>query len=174
MYKLIQEYKKGNTDVYPQIEKMFHPLIFSWLKKIKHLHSQEKEDYLSQSKLILIECLTAYNPTYNVPFESYYKIKLYHWYSNHYRKKKCDTIPISETSFSIEDILIEKERREQMLLAIEKLTETEKVIMFKYIEGYTTKEIAEELNMNTKTVINKKNICIDKIRNYLFIRINKH
>lgn len=170
----VTQIQKGNFESFPILMESFKPLILSWLKKIHQLHTNETEDYISMAKIILLECVVTYDAKRNVPFESYYKIKLYNWYGNQMQKKKFNCTNIEEAYHHGIDIdftkAIEKEKNALLLKeGMALLTLQEQGILKKLLEGQTATEIAKQMKLSKKTILNKKYIIIKKMK----IALNK-
>ena len=170
----VTQIQQGNFEDFSLLMESFKPLILSWLKKIHQLHTDETEDYISMAKIILLECATTYDINRNVPFQSYYKIKLYNWYGNQIQKKKLNCINIEEAYHHGIDIdFIEEIEKEKNALLLRKgmalLTSQEQGILKKLLEGQTASEIAKQMKLSKKTILNKKYIIIKKMK----IALNK-
>ncbi len=170
---IIQEIQCKNFTRFNELIALFNPLIYSWLGKIK-VPYDEREDYLSHAKIVLMECAIHYDVNRNVPFESYFKIKLYHFYGNHISKKQIQTLSLVNESLYDEmvtvdfDTSLEKEERIQMLLALDHhLTNQESYILHALLHGDTILQISKTLGITTKTVLNKKYKIISKMKQLL-------
>lgn len=170
----VTQIQQGNFEDFSLLMEQFKPLILSWLKKIHQLHTSETEDYISMAKIILLECAKSYDAHKNVPFQSYYKIKLYNWYGNQMQKKKFNCTSIEEAYHHGTDIdftkAIEKEKNALLLKeGMALLTLQEQGILKKLLEGQTATEIAKQMKLSKKTILNKKYIIIKKMK----IALNK-
>ncbi len=169
--QLIQSIKRGDSSGLSEVHQRFRPLIISWLKQTKELYQQNREDYESMAKIILLECIKKYDTQKGVPFESFYKITLYHWYANHKRKKTFETVKLTEDIATYEDIhiiqQIEYEEKKQCIQnGIAILTEQERFIILRVLENFTPEQIAQEMNLSKKTILNKKYQAIAKLKSY--------
>ena len=163
------EIQKNNLAHFNNLMEKFKPLILSWLKKIHQLYTNETEDYMSIAKIILLECARKYDASKNVPFASYYKINLYHWYGNQMQKRKinCTSLEtIHEESESIDFTEhLQKEKNVKLLKkSMKNLTKQERDILKELMEGQSALEIAKHLKLSKKTILNKKYIIIKKMR----------
>ena len=148
---------------------MFRPLIITWLKRTHKLNTNEFEDYFSMAKIILLECVYDYDTNKKVPFESYYRIKLYHWYGNKMQRKKFELTNLEENKLPVEnnDLIehIEHEQKKALLQTkLHVLNKRELLLYELIIKGHTTKEISKIMNITPKTVLNKKYIIINKLK----------
>ena len=162
---LIRSIKKGEAFAFLELHERFKPLIIAWMKQSKELYQNNREDYESMAKIILYECAQNYDEGRGVPFESYYKIKLYHWYANHKRKKQVETVGLN----AINDLIKEQEqvfneKRHQFNMALSELSETHQKIVLRIVQGFTKEQIAQELGLSKKTILNKKYEAISKLK----------
>lgn len=167
MVLLIQ---RGETHHYEAIQQAFQPLIYSWLKKTHQLYTSEKEDLYSQALLILWECIIAFDVKKGVPFASYYKLSLYHWYGSYMQKKK--PLPSCQTDYMSEQVeddrvietLIEKEQMAEVVRFVQTLSQDEQKLFHALLQEQPTKKIAEQMHLTKKTIQNKKYALVKKIR----------
>ena len=120
----------------------------------------------------MLESAKNYDFRRNVPFASYYKINLYHWYGNQLTKKDWPLLSYehlqdecTETDFDTE--LLNKEKIKAIKAISRHLTEHEQYILEGMLNNKVAKEIAREMGLSKKTVLNKKYIMIKKLRNHL-------
>lgn len=171
LLSIIKEIQADNFTHFDSLQKQFLPLILSWVHKTK-AHPNDREDYISQAKIILLESAKSYDFRRNVPFASYYKINLYHWYGNQMTKKKWPVLSYehledesTETDFDME--LLNREKIEEIKKLSPCLTLHEQYILEGMLRNKAAKDIAKEMGLSKKTVLNKKYIMIKKIRNEL-------
>lgn len=168
MVLLIQ---RGEVHYYEAIQQAFRPLIFSWLKKTHQLCTSEKEDLYSQALLILWECIIAFDVKKGVPFASYYKLSLYHWYGSYMQKKK-PLLSYQVDYYMSEQVeedrvietLIEKEQIDAIVRYVHTLSQDEQTLFHALLQEQSTKEIAEQMHLTKKTIQNKKYALVKKIR----------
>lgn len=168
--ELIDAIKKGDKQAYIKLLTQFKPLIYTWLKQSKELYQKEKEDFESMAKIILYESALEFCRSKNVPFQSFYKIKLYHWYSNYRKKKSLEEISMvydSQDCYDLQKDIIEKEKKIVMNIAIKSLTEKERSIIIKHIQGFTDEQIGEYMNLNKKTIQNYRYEIMNKLKKYI-------
>lgn len=127
---------------------------------------------MSMAKVILLECCNDYDWTRGVPFASYYKIKLYHWYAN-YKKKKV--VLVTDLMMQTEEFTLEVNyenewKKEKFSNALAQLSDIERKILIRICEGFTHQQIAEELRLSKKTILNKKYIAMQKVKNHITIQ----
>lgn len=144
----------------------FKPLIIHWLKQSKELYQRDCEDYASMAKIILLECCIKYDKNRGVPFASYFKITLYNQYANHKKKKVVPTMTLQEIGVGEElmedmDYQIKKELFSEALIT---LSPTDQKILLRITQGFSHQQIAEELSISKKTVLNRKYAAIQKLK----------
>ena len=165
----IEAIQQGDFDSFLELTERFKPLVFSWLRKIHQLHTEQTEDYISMAKVILLECAKNYDKRRRVPFESYYKISLYNWYGNQMQKKKLACVSLNEMIGHEEtpDLLEQLEQKNKILhLAqhMDKLSDQEQEILKHLMNGESAAEIGKLLHLSKKTILNKKYIIIKKMK----------
>lgn len=168
--ELVKRIQQGHLECLPLLQDFFNPLLISWLRKIRQLHKPEEEDYRSIAKIILLECSKNFDFKRGVRFEAYYKITLYHWYGNQIKKKQLYMIDIAG---EIETVYVAEETDhmeiQEKKLVLEKhmaaLNIQEKKIFSLLIQGMKVEEIARQLKLSKKTILNKKYMIISKLKN---------
>ncbi len=171
MQEVIREIKKGDYTNFLTLLEKFNPLIYNWLYKIK-ANKNNREDFYSSAKIILLESVKSFDENKGVPFPSYYKIKLYNWYGNQIAKdKKTVALYIKEYD-GVENINFDKNlfTEEKILLIKNKsqnLTAQEQKILDKLLKSQSEKDIAKDLGLSKKTILNKKYIIIAKLKKIL-------
>ena len=168
MLDIVKEIQADNFTHFNCLQEKFQPLVNAWLYKINP-HPNDKEDYLSCAKVVLLESARSYDFTKNVPFASYYKINLYHWFGNHMMKKKwpmASSNAADNESIEIDfnSRLVSDEKLKLILDCSCHLTKQEKFILNALLNNQSTKEIAEQLDLSKKTILNKKYMIIKKIK----------
>lgn len=168
----IQNIQAGHLEYLDDLLTQFNPLIYNWLKRNHLLHSEEKEDFYSMAKIILLECALEFDKNKHVPFQSYFKITLWHKYGNYLHKKKFPCIPIDtfEDKSDHQDFtetIEEKEKVQHLQKQIKKLNASEQYIFNKLLEGETPEMIGRSLGISKKTVLNKKYNIIKKLKEVL-------
>lgn len=153
------------------------PMWKKWVRTT-YLCGYDKDDLMQQSYIELVHCMKKYNKDLGVPFESYYKMHLYQWRSNQYRRKRellsmTDEYEtkLMETRDMAVDIEYETETKvlsETIIRVLEDMGELEKYIIVKYyMENVSLKDIAQELNIKYKTLEYKKKCILLKLREVL-------
>lgn len=168
MNKLIEKIQVGNEKAFIELYDKFKPLIKKWLYKTKEFYQKNKEDYESMAKIILYESAIKFEEGRGVPFQSFYKINLYHWYGNHKRKKEFLMGQYQE-EISLEDELTrmveEKEQKLLLDMAIKSLSDKDRDIILKHLQGFTDEQIALKYKVSKKTIQNRRYNIINKLKN---------
>lgn len=118
------------------------------------------------AKVILLECCNQYDQGRGVPFASYYKITLYNTYANHKKKKVVPTTLLQEVEMqeeTVEDIDYQIKKK-MFNEAMETLSITDQKILLRIVQGFSHQQIADELNISKKTVLNRKYASIQKLK----------
>lgn len=164
----IRKIREGNIEELSKLYEDFKPLIYVWLRKTGELYKNQREDFESSAKILLIEATREWESSRGVPFESYYKIKLWNWYGNHRKKKRVECVELTDQIFEKEGEqfhLEKQEQRDQFKKTLEILSEVEKKILLRFCEGFTIKQISEELKLDSKKISQIKYDAIRKMRN---------
>ena len=137
------------------------------------ISGMEKEDLEQECFIQLQQALERYKPELGVPFESYYKVRLYGWRANQNRVRARTELAFGEESLfflvdervHIEEDVEIKVLMEEVYRYLEELEEKEKfIIKAYYLQHKKLVEIASILNMPIKTVEGKKKRALDRIR----------
>lgn len=166
----IEKIKNGDFVEFDSLLKAFHPLIYGWIRRIGKLYSQDREDYYSSAKIILFECVMEFDKGRGVPFESFYKITLFHWYSNHASKMCKEELTDIKEQIDELQYLVEQEKNERMQLlnaAMQSLTPKQQRIIRYALCGYHDKEIAQLEEVSLKNVRNNRERSIKKLRHII-------
>ena len=140
------------------------------------LNGMDKDDLEQECYLQLLSALERYKPELGVPFESYYKIRLFGWRANQKRVKARMELAFGDESIFLvvdERVNIELEIENQVLMeeVYRRLKELEEkdqfIIKAYYLQGKKLIEIAGLLKMPIKTVEGRKRKALYKIKNML-------
>lgn len=161
-------------------------LLADWWDKLRPLRRKfvrqtilgglDREDLEQECYLQLQKALEQYDPHLGVPFESYYKIKIYGWRANQNRHKERQEIDLGEEELSSitderTDVAKEVETKllvEEVLGKVELLEEKAKAIIIGYyLQNKKLYEIANELGLAYKTAEAKKRQALKQLRTML-------
>lgn len=177
---LILKVRESNQTAFEELLDLYSPLITSFLNKFK-IHSdtpQDAEDFKQELIMVLYNSCVAFDIEQSeVSFGLYTKICMNNALVTQIRalnKRRDASAVILEFDGGVEDVishqespeheLIEREKLKEINGKIEKvLSELENKIWKMYIAGYSTKEMAQAVNKNEKSVDN----AIYRIRNKL-------
>ena len=168
----VRRLKNGEAAAFTELYERFRPLIIAWMKQTKELYQQNREDFESMAKVILYESAQKYDEARGVPFESFYKINLYHWYGNYKRKKRYKEVELTEAAEqmneSIQESLVEmKEKKIMLNNALSQLSSMEYNIILRIMQGFTEQQIADEYSLSKKTIQNKKYVAMAKMKEFI-------
>lgn len=126
----------------------------------------ERADLLQEGMIGVLNAIRTFRPDANTKFKTYASRCVYHHYNSLARKvsrKKlipqekivCVSYSIQDDAQNPEQLVIEKERQEEITKAIQaKLSSFEFEIFYKYLSGYSAAEIADTLGIDVKRVSN--------------------
>ncbi len=149
------------------------PLVKKFVRETV-LSGLDKDDLEQECYLQLQSALEKFDEGLGVPFESYYKIRLYGWRSNQNKRKREVLFEGEEGFIAIDErINVEKEVELKLLFEravkqMEKLRQIERdIIIGFYLENRRLKEIASSLGLDYKTVEFKKGAALKKLKKYM-------
>lgn len=137
------------------------------------ISGMEKEDLEQECYIQLESALRRYNPELGVPFESYFKVRLYGWRANQNRVKARTELAFGEESLfflidervQIEEETIVKDLMQEVYKILKQLDEKDQFIITAYYFQYKRiGDIAERLGMTVKGVESRKKKALGKIR----------
>lgn len=159
----------------PSVESAFE----MWWEKLRNLRNKfcretylfgyEKEDIEQECYFIFRETWENYDESLGVTFGTYYRARLYGWRANMNRKIKLRQFILleDETGYVDETISIEEKIISKMLCekCLSVLSDIEyEIICEYYMKQMPLKVIAERLNLKYRTVENKKQKALEKLR----------
>lgn len=137
------------------------------------INGMEKEDLEQECYIQLERALQRYNPELGVPFESYFKVRLYGWRANQNRVKARTELAFGEESLfflidervQIEEETVMKDLIQEVYRNLEALDEKDQFIIKAYYLQYKKlADIAGVLGMSLKGVEGRKKKALNKIR----------
>jgi RNA polymerase sigma-70 factor, ECF subfamily len=152
--QLMQAVSQGNLDAFHELVLRYQGL--AWKTAYRFLgDAMEAEDVAQESFLKILEAAPRYRPTAN--FRTYFYRILTHLCVDRSRKKQLtsmDGIPEPiDPSLSPAENLIEKERQDQIHLALDALPPNQKAAMIlRHHEGLSYAEISQVLGVTPKAV----------------------
>lgn len=176
--RLITEYQKeNNEEALITLWEAFRPLVISTMRKF-YIPIPQQEDISQEAFLRLLECAHTYDIEQNVPFESYYKMRLHYWFLNRIRQKTdllvvdhdwssgVSMTDLMESTIGNAQELIElSELQEKLQQALTTLTPKQKqaVIMY-HVHGIPLTEIAKKMNCSYKVAFKHKDAGLKKMK----------
>lgn len=180
MYKeigeLYQRAKKGDMKAKETLLKNLTPLVISSIRRYYN-KKNDYEDLIQEGYEIILKCIEDYNPKRQVQLLGYIKAMLKYHYLNKHREKvhlslnepledgeMLDLI-VGEEKDPV-DRLIEKEEYMSLQKSLNTLTpKQKKVIIDFYVENIPLGEIAKDMGISYRTVVNIKVNGLKKFRN---------
>jgi len=158
-----------------QIIDSYMPLLISMARKFPSFDYDEDIDH---TRMILVECIPAYDESKGT-FGNFLKNQLRYHYLDRAKKHNPQSLddfdqngnPIVDTisdDYDFENVIVEKEKYNDLYLAISKLSEKDREILrLKYWEELTNKEIGEILHISPKTVSNRHSLSLKKLKDLM-------
>lgn len=169
--QLIETAKQGDSASIVELSKRFIPLVIKWLKKTGEWYGNEKDDYQSIAKIILVESIKEWESKRGVPFQSYYKIRLWNWYGNHKKKKEVEQVALGDYEAyemgSEMEVVEQNEQKKIFFNALEILNEEERKIIMRTYQNFTIRQISEELKLEPKKVSQIKHRAMTKLKRHI-------
>lgn len=176
---------EGNEEKKERLLEMLEPLIISSIKKY-YYGDEVMEDMIQEGRLKVLECLDTFDSKKGVYFLGYVKAQLRYLYLNLNRAKEFEislnshidlgdgSVELIDTlvdeNVDVEGDLVKKYIRENLKDAVDVLTDREsQVIDLYYFKNVGMKDIAKELGLAYRTVVNTKVNGVEKVRKTLKI-----
>ncbi len=164
--KLVEEYKKGNKEVFNQIYERYKNAILSYSHSV-YCIGADIEDVIQEGMLGLYKAVEYYNGKSSFKTFAFTCIKtniitaVKKYFTNKSQPlnnsvslEECER-ELQRVQENIEDKIIFKERLDNLLENLrEKLSPFEQSVLNLFLEGYSYSEIAKELNKSAKTCDN--------------------
>lgn len=148
------------------------------LKTVNLFPVFETDEALDEAREVTMDAIESYDED-KAGFGGYLKYRLYYHFLDKSKEQRPDSLNDLDKSnnelvdtlsadVDIERDLIEKEEIETLYEAIKTLSQDEKIlILLKYVEGKSHKEIAEICGLSPKTITNRHYKIIKKLRKKL-------
>ena len=156
-----------------QIIDSYMPLLISMARKFP---SNDYDEDIDETRMILIECIPTYDDSKGT-FGNFLKNQLRYHYLDRSKKKTSQSLDdFDQNGNSIVDTISDDydfesaiiENYKDLYLAISKLSEKDReIIRLKYWEELTNKEIGEILHISPKTVSNRHNLSLKKLKDLM-------
>jgi RNA polymerase sporulation-specific sigma factor len=176
---------KGDVDKKEKLLDMIEPLIISSIKRY-YYGDELMEDMIQEGKIRVLECLDTFDSEKGVYFLGYVKAQLRYLYLNLNKAKEFEislnsTLDLGDGSVELIDSLIDetvdvegdlikKYINKNLKDTLDILTDREsQVIYLYYFKNIGMKDIAKELGLAYRTVVNTKVNGVEKVRKTLKI-----
>ena len=185
MYKEIDDLmnlgKDGDINSKELLLSKLKPLIISSINKY-YPNSKDFEDLIQDGNMVILECIDEFKPSKGVYFLGYVKTMLKYTYLHKHRIKKTISLnaPIgNDVEGELLDLLVSDEAEAIENMVQDELNKTVKdslkvlaprqkqIIELFFIKGLTIGEIATELNISYRTVVNAKTRALEILKNQL-------
>jgi RNA polymerase sporulation-specific sigma factor len=171
---------KGIEECKVRLLEMVDPLIKSSIKKY-YYGGTDRDDLISEGKLKVLECLDSFDRSKGVYFLGYVKAQLRYLYLNLGKSKEFEvslnsTIDLGDGKVELLDTLVDESvdvegdfvkdcEFQNLKEALSGLTDREiQVLKMYYFENMGMKDIAKELDLAYRTVVNTKVNGVEKMR----------
>ena len=162
----------GDKEAFQELISEYHPFVYKFLYKLSG-NEEIAKDLTQDTFLKVIKNIEKFDTKGSAKFSTYIITISKNLYIDYFRlgKRKLLNVPIdqyinlNDASADIEDIVIDRLYRQNVLENMDRLTEAQKnAIKMKYIEGLTLKEIGIALNEDPKTIKSRIHNGIIKLR----------
>ena len=170
----------GREESKVKLVEMVDPLIKSSIKKF-YYGDMERDDLVSEGKMRVLECLVTFDKEKGVYFLGYLKAQLRYLYLNLSKGKEFEvslnsTIDLGDGKMELLDTLVDESVDveedfikscdfEILKEALDNLTDREvQVLKMYYFENIGMKDIAKDLGLAYRTVVNTKVNGVEKLR----------
>ena len=183
MYKEIEDLlvraKSGDVNAKELLLKKVRGLIINQVKKYNPV-GIDYEDLIQDGYIVTLEAIENYDQNRGVYFLGYLKAMLRFYYLEKGREKtytslnivvgddnNFELIDFLEDDFNLEDFIVEKEEVDTLKEALNSLTSRQrKVVVLYYLKNYSIGEVASELGVSYRTVVNTKVTAVNKLKKY--------
>lgn len=169
--ELIAQAQAGDPAAFEQLYELYHEPIFSYIfYRVGHQHLAE--DLAGDTFVKMVSKIHLYKPG-GKPFLAWlYTVAGNLVRDTIRREKRLSWVPIDERDILSQDSLItmigKKLKQEQLVSALHKLTEDQRqVIVLRFIEGYTSMEVADRLGKTVTGIKALQRRAIKSLRNQL-------
>lgn len=173
--KLYLEAKNGDMEAKEALLNKLTPLVISSIRRYYNKKS-DYEDLIQEGFEIILKSIEDYDPERGVMLLGYIKTMLKYHYLNKHREKI--TLSLNEPLEDGEiidlivgeerepvDILIEEEEYAALLKALNTLTTRQKKALVDfYVKNISIDEIAKNMGISYRTVVNTKTTALKKIK----------
>lgn len=175
--KLVREAKEGNKNAMEEIIGKLKPLVISSIKRYYNKPGGY-EELIQEGNLTILESLVKYDSRKQVHFLGFIQSKLKYLYLNKHKERIhlslnqptgdgdteiMDIIPSEDISPL--DMILEEEKYINLKKSLDKLTERQReIILLFYATRLSIEDIAKQLNISYRTVVNTKTRALEIMR----------
>ncbi len=157
--------KAGNQNAASELVIRLYSLVYFASEKFSGI-GLERADLVQEGMIAVLNAINHFQPQGGASFKTYANRCIYNHYNSLTRelwqKKRIPKekivsldVSVSEDTQNPEQLVIEKERVEEITAALQaKLSSFEYTVFQKYLSGYSAAEIAENFGINVKQVNN--------------------
>lgn len=166
MEQEVSSFQQGNWLALDKLWQNYQPLCWKLIKKYGR---EEKEELLSEMKVIFIQLLLEYRLEANIPLAGYLKSKLEKRVFNHLRKVwqvRNKEVLLEQWTYHLPSLVQEQSRASLRLTALpwHLLTQQQKkILQLIYAYGYSERETAKVLNVSPSRVNKVKKIALSRL-----------
>lgn len=176
--KLYTLAKGGDLKAKEDLLSKLYPLVISSIRRY-YKKKNDYEDLIQEGYEIILKCIEDYDPKRKVHLLGYIKTMLKYHYLNKHREKTALSLnePLEDGEMvdlvvgdekDPLDMLVEREECTILKKSIETLTPRQKkVIIDFYIKNLSISEIAENMGISYRTVVNLKANGLKKLKNII-------
>ncbi len=177
--------RKGDVGAMEKVMEMLTPLVTASAKKY-FLGDMPYEDLMQEGYLVIAECVDQFDASRGIPFLGYVKTTLRFHFMDMGRKaikEQCDSLNrsvksangditlmdvIADEEASADGAMLHDEKMKALMQGIKTLSPRElQVISLNYYVGLNMIEVARELGIAYRTVVNTKVHALRKLEAYL-------
>lgn len=171
---------RGNNKAKEKLLNKLKPAILSAIKRYYNV-CQEYDDLIQEGYELILKCMKEYDFDKNVHFLWFVKLRLKYYYLDK-NKKQIGCVSLNSPVFSDnenielidiiadekpnhEEIVIKNENIRKLCYGIKNLTQRQKDIILRYyFKNQPMKDIAREMGISYRTVVNLKTKGINKLK----------
>lgn len=175
--EMVEKAKSGDKEALEEIIERLQPLLVSSIKRYYN-KSDEYEDLMQDGNLKIIESINDYDKDKGVNFLGFIKFNIKYLYLDKHKERFHQSLnqQIGDGETELIDLLvgeeidfleniIKVEERKDLIKALKKLTERQReIIQLYYGENMSIGDIANELGLAYRTVVNTKTRALEKLK----------
>ena len=174
--QLVRAYAKGNNEAFDTLLRRHQDRIFSYIQKIIK-NEDIANDIFQETFVKAIQTIRLGRYTENVKFPAWISRIAHNLIIDYYRQEKSENLQSADLTDvdilnrkelcedTIEDIMISNQIRDDVKYLIEELPELQKeVLMMRYYQNLSFKEIAEITGVSINTALGRMRYAILNLR----------